>query len=251
MEKLFSKEVIPITLILAAILLKSLYRAYARHEFGILLIYFTLYISAIVIASLTFWRRAWILFLSGIVMGFLFEFFGTRTGLPFGLYYYQDLRPQVLGVALFVPIAWGTFLFLSYLTARSLISGFKAILMASTLMVVLDLAIDPIMTSWKAWVWVTKTKINWYGIPWTNYLGWFMVSLLSLLLYRFFAGRDDLGKIRALKFVPALYLLEMFIFHALATPGLAEPTLYALLIAVLAITVGWMIGFLGDRMKTR
>ncbi|RLG53930.1 MAG: hypothetical protein DRO00_02585 [Thermoproteota archaeon] len=87
----------PITPILAASPIKSLSRAYARQEFGILLIYFTLYISAIVIASLTFWRRAWILLLSGIAMGFLFEFFGTRIGLPFGLYYYQELRPQVRG----------------------------------------------------------------------------------------------------------------------------------------------------------
>ncbi len=249
MEKLFTKELIPITLILVAIFIKSLSRAYAGHEFGILMIYFTLYISAVVIASITFWRGAWILLLSGIVMGFLFEFFGTRTGLPFGLYYYQELRPQVLGVALFVPIAWGTYLFLSYLTARSLVSGFKAVIMASTLMVVLDLAMDPIMTSWKAWVWVTKTKINWYGIPWTNYMGWFMVSLLSILLYRFLAGKKDLREIRELRFVAALYLLEMYVFHALASPEVAKPTLYALLLAVLAIAIGWAIGFLIDKMK--
>jgi len=249
MGKILIRESIPIALVLAAILIKSLSRTYAGHEFGILLMYFTLYVLAIITTSLTFWRGAWILLLSGITMGFTFEFIGTKTGLPFGLYYYQELRPQVLGVALFVPIAWGTFLFLSYLTARSFVRGFKAILMASTLMVVLDLAMDPIMTSWKAWVWVTKTEINWYGIPWSNYSGWFAVSLLSLLLYRFLAGKDDLREIRALKFVPLLYLLEMFVFHALATPKAAEPTLYALLIAVLAIAVGWIVGFLSDRRR--
>ncbi len=238
MEKVFTKEALSVILILAAIIVKSFSRAYPRQEFGILLIYFTLYLSAIITASLTFWNNAWILLLSGALIGSISEFIGTRTGVPFGLYYYQELKPQVFGVPVLVPIAWGTFLFLSYLTASSMFRGFKAVLMASTLMVIIDLALDPVMTSWKAWVWVTKTDVNWYGIPWTNYLGWFVVSLISLMSYGFAARKLEFKETRALKAMPGLYLLEMFIFYALAAQETAEPTLYALLVAIIAIVAG-------------
>jgi len=213
-----------------------------------MLIYFSLYLTAVAVASLTFWKRAWILLLSGIFMGFTFELLGTRAGLPFGLYYYKELKPQVFGVALFVPIAWGTYLFLSYLTARSFFKGLKAVIMASSLMVILDLAVDPIMTSWEAWVWITKTEINWYGIPWTNYLGWFTVSFLSLLLYRQFGG-DEIEESIALRFIPLLYLLELFVFHALAMPKASDPTFYALLISVIALVIGWTYGNLVEKLR--
>ncbi len=243
MKKTVLRDFTIIFLILAAILLKALPRICSVPEFYVLLTYFTLYLTAVAISSLTFWKGAWILLLSGVFMGFTFELLGTRTGIPFGLYYYKELKPQVLGVAFFVPIAWGTYLFLSYLTARSFLKGPKALLMASSLMVMLDLSLDPIMTGWEAWVWITKTEINWYGIPWTNYLGWFIVSLLSLLLYRGLGGNDtDIKRSIVLKSIPAIYLLEMFVFYALATPEVEKPTFYALMLSVIALVIGCLIG---------
>jgi len=223
---------------ISPVIVKLSHLLYHGRELEVLSAYFLLYMLAIVSASLTFWRKAWILFVSGIGIGFLSELIGTRIGLPFGHYYYQELRPQVAGVALFVSVAWGTYLFLSYLTASSMFEGVKATLMASFLMVILDLAMDPLMTSWKAWVWVTKTELSWYGVPLTNYAGWFLVSLVFILLYRYLSGKEEFTHVRAVNLMPFPYLLEMLAFHILAPPETEEPTFYALIIALLALTAG-------------
>lgn len=42
-----------------------------------------------------------------VVLGWLVEFTGSRTGLPFGSYHYTSrLRPQLGGVPLLIPLAW-------------------------------------------------------------------------------------------------------------------------------------------------
>jgi len=148
-----------------------------------------------------------------------------------GCYYYENLKPRVFGVALFVPFAWAIFGFISYLTARRFfVHKMSRIVFASLLMVVLDLSIDPIMTSWRAWVWETITAINWFRIPWTNYLGWFIVSLTFFYLYE----RLSKGEVEEelLKLGPPVYLLEMFTFMIYAPAGVKTPTTIAFLVSV-------------------
>lgn len=148
---------------------------------------------------------------------------------PFGCYYYENLRPQLFGAALFVPFAWAIFGFVSYLTARHFIENKTSkIVFAAVLMVILDLSIDPIMTSWRAWVWETTTGINWFGIPWTNYLGWLIVSLTFFSIYeRFSQARIEEGASKARP--PNL------------PPSVKTPTEAAFLISVAAVLFPSMI----------
>ena len=192
------------------------------------------YLLAMIVLSRKLWRDFPRFLAISVLVGFLAEIIGTRMCTPFGCYYYENLKPQVFGVALFVPFAWAIFGFISYLTARRFFGHkMSRIVFASLLMVIFDLSIDPIMTSWRAWVWETTTGINWFGIPWTNYLGWFIVSLTFFYLYERLS-KGEVGE-ELLKLGPPVYLLEMFTFMIYAPAGVKTPTELAFFIAILIV----------------
>ncbi|GAB6101533.1 carotenoid biosynthesis protein [Thermococcus atlanticus] len=197
-------------------------------------IYNLFYLLAMVVVSRRLWRDFPRFLAISIAVGFLAEVIGTRMCTPFGCYHYENLRPQLFGVALFVPLAWAIFGFVSYITARYFFKRRSSrMAFASLLMVVLDLSIDPIMTSWRAWVWDTTTGINWFGIPWTNYLGWFIVSLTFFYLYE----RISRGEVEEelLKLGPPVYLLEMLTFMIYAPAGVKTPTAIAFLVSAAVV----------------
>ncbi|NJE60279.1 carotenoid biosynthesis protein [Thermococcus sp. 21S7] len=194
-------------------------------------VYLLLYLLAFVLFSLKEWKSLPVLAGLAISVGFFAELIGTRLCLPFGCYEYVNLQPQLLGVALFVPLAWAIFGSVAYLTASSIFPRkVDRLLFASLLMVLLDLAIDPLMTSWNAWVWKTSTAINWFGIPWTNYLGWFLVSLLVFYLYERLSSPSICS---CLKMVgPAVYLLEAFTFVLYAPSSVKMPPVIAFVLSL-------------------
>jgi len=215
-----------IYLVLALILLANVFKSSP--------VYNLFYLLAMIVLSRRLWRDFPRFFAISFLVGFLAEMVGTHTGVPFGRYYYKNLKPQLFGVAVFVPFAWVIFGFISYLTARYYFRRRAVrVAFASILMVILDLSIDPIMTSWKAWVWRTTTTVNWFGIPWTNYLGWFIVSSTFFYLYeRFSKGEIEVG---LLKLGPLVYLLEMFTFIVYAPTGVRTPTMIAFLVSVIVL----------------
>ncbi|HIP89870.1 MAG TPA: carotenoid biosynthesis protein [Thermococcus paralvinellae] len=196
--------------------------------------YIAFYLFAMFVASHRLWKDLPRFFIISSSVGFFAEVIGTNVCAPFGCYYYENLKPQIFGVALFVPIAWTIFGFISYLTAHYLFKDKPGkIVFASILMVIMDLSVDPIMTSWRAWVWETTTEINWFGIPWTNYLGWFVVSLTFFYLYERFSSPQIENEL--LKFGPPAYLLEMFTFAVYAPTGVKISTIIAFVISIVII----------------
>jgi len=197
-------------------------------------VYLLLYFLAFALFSRKEWRSLPVFVGIGISVGFFAELVGTRLCLPFGCYEYVNLQPQLFGVALFVPLAWAIFGSIAYLTASFIFSR-KAtrLLFGALLMVVFDLSIDPIMTSWDAWVWKTTTSMNWFGIPWTNYLGWFIVSLLIFYFYEQFSDASICSCLK--RFGPAIYLLEVSTFALYAPASVKTPTLIALALSFLLL----------------
>ncbi|ACJ16635.1 hypothetical protein TON_1147 [Thermococcus onnurineus NA1] len=197
-------------------------------------VYILLYFLAFALLSRREWKSLPALLGWAMLVGFLAEFVGTRMCLPFSCYEYVNLQPQILEIAVFVPLAWAIFGAISYLTASFLFARkYHRLLFASLLMVVLDLSIDPIMTSWSGWVWKTSTTINWFGIPWTNYAGWFIVSLVIFYLYERFSDASICHSLR--KFGPPIYLLEMLTFAVYAPESVKVPTMVAFLISLVLV----------------
>jgi uncharacterized membrane protein len=127
------------------------------------------------------WNRSFLLF--GIVVllvGFFSEVVGVHTGLLFGNYHYgSSLGPKLWNIPLIIALNW---LLLVYSTAvlvqRLAVSGFLKALLAATLMVLLDMLIEPVAAVLDYWTWQD------YRIPASNYLGWLGVALLLQIYAR-------------------------------------------------------------------
>jgi putative membrane protein len=125
-----------------------------------------------------------------LVLSWAVEMIGARTGIPFGSYFYTgSLRPQILNVPVQVPLGWLMMLPPSWGVAQAIAErinprwkfpafvGFSALAMMAW-----DLFLDPIMASWGMWAW--EHPGGYFGIPWTNYLGWLLASALITIILR-------------------------------------------------------------------
>jgi bisanhydrobacterioruberin hydratase len=124
--------------------------------------------------------------LAGVALAGLFvEALGVRSGLPFGAYLYTDvLQPQLFDVPLVMACAWMVLIAYLKQTARYLSwrAWMKALLMALW-MTAIDLVIDPLAANQLGyWRWLSAGA--YYGIPLSNFAGWFVVSLLIFIIWR-------------------------------------------------------------------
>ncbi len=152
----------------------------------------TLAQAALVIAILTNvwgWQRTWLTFAGVGVLGWLAEFIGTTTGLPFGRYEYTELLwPQIGHVPLLVPVAWFILLPSCWRLAEMILGAgaknWQRAAVAAFGMVTWDLLLDPQMVNWGFWIWQDVPAFSWFGIPFLNFFGWFLVAFLMGLILR-------------------------------------------------------------------
>lgn len=112
-------------------------------------------------------------------VGFAAEVLGVATGEPFGHYRYAaSLGPRVAGVPLLVPLAWVMMAYPALLVGRRI--GVP-VLGGTLALASWDLFLDPQMVDAHHWRFTARgTRLN--GIPLSNTLGWFIVSLVIMLL---------------------------------------------------------------------
>ncbi|BCS93815.1 carotenoid biosynthesis protein [Metallosphaera javensis (ex Sakai et al. 2022)] len=116
-----------------------------------------------------------VFFIIGFLIGYLFEFLGVHTGFPFGKYYYTSgLGYEILGVPLIIPFLWSTLAYFSYLP-----SGNPFI--SSWIMVMIDLTVDPLFSRFD-WHWITPGQ--YFGVPISNFVSWYAISLLIYFTWR-------------------------------------------------------------------
>lgn len=155
------------------------------------------------------WRRALAFTAIGWAVAFAAEFSSIRIGIPFGFYYYIPAtagRELWIGGVPFADSFSFTFLiYASYTTALVLLRPLgwegrwlsvarpeeawaRAAGLGAMLLVLLDVVIDPVALRGDRWF---LGKIygyyepGWYfGIPVANFLGWGVVGLVVMLLYR-------------------------------------------------------------------
>lgn len=161
------------------------------------------------------WPRTWRFWLISWATAFICEFSSTRTGIPFGWYFYNG---STIGQELYffdVPfmdsISFSFLLFAAYCVALGLLLPFNATLrndgsthkplrfevaartswsvygLTAFLFAFIDMVIDPVALRGDRWF---LGKIYYYpdpgwhfGVPFANYVGWAVVGLISLALY--------------------------------------------------------------------
>lgn len=114
------------------------------------------------------------------------EYLGSKHGLIFGAYTYTDLLgPKALGqVPLIIPIAWFMMLYPSWAVAGLLTqSPLMRAALAAGAMTAWDLSLDPRMVADGAWVWHEPGALNYFGIPLSNFAGWFLTAGLIYLVW--------------------------------------------------------------------
>lgn len=136
-------------------------------------------------------RRTSIIFLVTAVVTFLAEYTGSKTNFPFGAYdYTSTLQPQLGGVPVIIPLAWFMMLLPAWAIGRLLTERlpfakfryFGFVLISASAIMAWDLFLDPQMVGWGFWSWHPFGGSGYFGIPWVNYVGWFLVGLLATLL---------------------------------------------------------------------
>ena len=131
-------------------------------------------------------RQVGMMVVVSAVLTYSVELLGSKTGFPFGPYHYTDaLKPHLFGVPILIPLAWLMMLPASWGVA-SLIAGEKPSKwvyagLSGLVFTAWDLYLDPQMVLKGLWVWHEPS--GYFGIPWSNYLGWWATaSLLTLIL---------------------------------------------------------------------
>jgi putative membrane protein len=152
-------------------------------------------VSAVFVILAHAWglRRAALTLALVAALTWLAETIGSATGIPFGHYHYTELlQPQVAGVPLLIPLAWFMMLPPAWAVAQVTVgreNRLAFVLVSALALTAWDLFLDPQKVAWGFWVWTDSTGTELYtggyfGIPWMNYLGWMLVSVVVSWLAR-------------------------------------------------------------------
>lgn len=121
-----------------------------------------------------------VLFSLAVILGYLAELLGTKTGFPFGNYHYgQALGPMLWKVPVIIGVNWFLMLSSSGYAAKKLVKPvWLQVLLAAALMTLTDLAIEPVAPLLGYWYWEAGPA------PLMNYAGWLAVSIVMQMLFQ-------------------------------------------------------------------
>jgi uncharacterized membrane protein len=114
-------------------------------------------------------------------LAYFAELLGVTFGFPFGKYHYTAvLQPQIAGVPVLIPLTWMMMLppawAVGQLITRASGHAISFVIVSGLAFTAWDLFLDPQMVAWDFWHW--EIPGQYFGIPWSNYLGWMLVSVL-------------------------------------------------------------------------
>jgi uncharacterized membrane protein len=155
-------------------------------------------------------RTAFAFVAVAVVLGWLAEHFGVRTGFVFGPYHYTDVLGHKLGaVPLLIPLIWFMILYLAYVLSNLIAGDGPAghyghishavwlSVLGALIATAYDLTLDPYMSQAPINAWIWDAGGPYYHIPAQNFRGWIGVSFVILLVMRVIhhrTGNQALGE---------------------------------------------------------
>ena len=158
-----------------------------------------------------------------LVVSNILENTSILTGFPFGHYHYTDLLgpklflvPLLIGPAYFATgyFAWviGNVLVGDVRRESSAFTTFAVPFIAAFVMVMWDLTFDPrASTIQHQWIW--EQGGGYFGVPLTNYLGWFFTVYVFLQLFALFV-RSRPARNEAPRTFPRSYYTQAIVMYA-------------------------------------
>ena len=136
-----------------------------------------------------------------LVVSNAFENVSILTGFPFGHYHYTDnLGPKLFLVPFLIGLAYLGMGYLSWTVARLILDGvrpaadrvFALPALASFVMVSWDMTLDPIAsTIGQSWIWHDGGA--YFGVPVSNFLGWYLTVFVFFELFALYQSRRPVG----------------------------------------------------------
>ncbi len=166
------------------------------------------------------WRGVLAFLVICLVVSNTLENTSILTGFPFGHYHYTS-GPKLFLVPLFIGPSYFATAYLAWMLAIVLIgdvrregSWFTTVavpVIASAVMVMWDLTLDPTASTIKHF-WIWEQGGGYFGVPLTNYVGWFFTVYVFLQLFalylRFRGGRE------ASQALPRSYYAQAIVSYA-------------------------------------
>jgi putative membrane protein len=152
------------------------------------------------------WRAMLVFAAICLALGNVVENVGVATGFPYGRYRFLELMgPKIGYVPVLLGLAYIGMAYVSFVLARQILaprtsqpsiagrSIFVLPLLAGLIMTTWDLAQDPVWaTILHGWVW--QDGGAWFGVPPSNYFGWYLTVFLIYLLFAIYLTRRPIGK---------------------------------------------------------
>ena len=135
-------------------------------------------------------------------IGSLSEILSLRTGVPFGHYYFTEVMgPKIAGLPILLALAYLGIGYVAWVLAIVILGyvdkplrGMRLLampLLASLIMVSWDLSMDPAWSTLdRAWIW--RDGGGYFGVPISNFLGWFLTAYLYYQAFALYCGAKSL-----------------------------------------------------------
>lgn len=190
--------------------------------------------AALVVALVRATRFRWVKsFFVLITISAMSEMLGTHFGFPFGKYSYTSfLGPKILDhVPWLIPLSWFFMAVPSFALTR-LLMGNRAnplirILAAASFLLFWDITLDPAM-SHLATFWIWEHPGNYYGMPMSNLMGWFITGCALMIFLEKREAQEWLSCVSS-PFLIKLYLVNLVLpFGMCIAAGVWAPVLVSL-----------------------
>lgn len=145
------------------------------------------------------WTRLLVFFVIAFIVSWCYESLSIKTGFPFGHYHYTDkLGPKLGDVPLLIMPAYYAICYVSWHLAHVVLDKFDRVtdrlqtwavpVLAGLIMVMWDMSMDPARSTLaEAWIW--HDGGGYFGVPFQNFMGWFLCVWTIFQLYAFYLRR--------------------------------------------------------------
>lgn len=181
--------------------------------------FFAVYLAAAVLHL--GWKKTLWFTACGYLVAFASEYSSINSGFPYGWYYYVDTTRDrelwIAGVPFFDSLSYVFLTYCSYATALLVLApvkrakgdlvlletsrlrrSFAVLLLGSLFQVFLDIVTDPVALQGSRWflgrIYGYREVGTHFGVPMSNYLGWWLVSALLIAVLQLLDRLGTAGK---------------------------------------------------------
>jgi putative membrane protein len=195
--------------------------------------------------------KRWLTFMvPALSLSLASELLGTSTGFPFGEYrYLSGLGYKIADLVPFtIPLSWFYVGFCTYLIARvglesrsipGWLKGIGAIGLGSLLLTFWDFVLDPAMSQTDVPFWVWEQPGAFFGMPYQNFVGWFITGVIFMSTAHLFWGNRPLGLARRHLTLPFAVYFSNILFGVVLSlaAGIWIPVVLGTIFAVIPCSI--------------